>query len=336
MLTVISVKRTVKRMSYVDIRAYSVDDAEELAKFWSDMEYTIPGGTYEAGTIIDKDFVLESYKVNKVLHAKVAVKKNRIIGYYEIRQDNPHSLWVCYLYTESKEFGLAGGSKFFFTILQYIASNDCRSFNSAKTSYCPGNRTAYRLYKAFGIEESQPGQLVILLPIILKIFAFRKFAKKWVLFEDYRTYYDLYSRQIEGVIAREPEDSDFGWVEQYYWNEARVYPLKFQSNDDWIEILVDAVSLNICYIATPSWNIYLRVSKGTKIDNVSKNYELKFENLSSKDCKVRLTKEGAEQVVQPKQVVFVKDNILKHKAGNIIKIACKIKGNAFFLGTCVQ
>jgi GNAT superfamily N-acetyltransferase len=233
-------------------RPFQPGDAAAVARFWQEREFDVPGGVYRVPSI-DGNYVLASMRKHHTVWAVVAVQDDRIVGYNEVRRMDARTLHLCYLYLAPEARGTGCGPALMFEAYRYLASLPPDQCRRVVSNFSPANLVIRRLTARGGCPESAPGRLEILLPALLALPPFRRFADRHRLLSSYARYCRAFSPDATGVrrIPADPEDgNDVGGCE---WHGARVYPHRFTSGDDWIEVLVDARSLGIRSVSCPRW-----------------------------------------------------------------------------------
>jgi hypothetical protein len=239
----------------VTVRPFRECDAADLARFWAEREFDIPGGLYHGVESIDAAFVLRTMADNATLFGLVARSSGRIIAYGEVRRLNEALLSVCYVYIAPELRGRTFSLAFLFSFIRYAAALPDRPLQRVVVFFCPGSRLPRQIYLRLGLVDTGIGQLELLTPTLMTVPTFRRYATRHGLFKSHRTYLRAASACLDTTGVRCVADP--GGFDRFEWEGTQVLPQRFCIDGDWIEVLIDAESREICRVACPEWRIAL-------------------------------------------------------------------------------
>jgi hypothetical protein len=310
----------------ISLRPFRDGDAAALARFWEEREFDIPGGLREVSHI-DRDFVMQIMGP-KTLWTLLGFRADRVVASQVIRLIDQSVACICYVYVDPE---LRHGSfvpAFLLTPIQFLACLPPGSAPRTVAFYCPGNRSAPRLYERFGAVESRPGELQIVLPSILRVPSFARFAEWHGIMAGYRNLFRAISLNASGVIRR---GSRNGCTEWFDWDGIRVLPQYLRAGNDWAEAFVDAESLEICHAACPGWSVSLLPATKTAETQESSGFIFQAGNTGADAIQVRYPLQPRPVELAPGERLTVEGR-LQSQAGTTVHWPCKIAGNSLELG----
>ena len=314
----------------IQVRPFREEDADDLARFWREREFDISGGVYHDTKAIDGEYVLKTMKEENTIRGTIAIQHDRIVGYHEVRRSDPTVLSVCYLYIDPKLRGTGFAGNFSFVTIQYVVSRPSGSCRRMVASYSPGNRRARRLYNHLGVVEPQPGELEVLVPQMLTVPAFVRFAERHDLFASYDTFEKAVSFDVSGVERIEPKAEDRGCSDKFVWRGMAVFPQRFRVGEDWIEILVDAASLAVCYSACPEWRASLVAAP------VAAEIVVAAANTGLRPLPVKLPLDRERTTLEPGQSLCMEAAVrVESDEGKQVSLPCEIGDTTVTLGATV-
>ncbi len=313
----------------IHVRSFREDDAGELARFWREREFDIPGGLYDEANEVDGEYVLRTMRTEFTVRGTVAINGDEIVGYHELRRLNASDLLGCYFYITPGLRGTTFAARFLFTALQYVWTLPPATCKRFVIYVSPSNRVARSLYQWFGFLERRLGEFESVIPILLSNSYLTEFANRNKLFSSYRIYLRAFSSHIPGVRYVPPRRGSSEFIDRFKWKGLTIFPVRFRVNDEWVDILIDATTVKICYIACPDWYCSLVPT----YNNHKPKFTVSAVNTSPRTLKVQLAKNQEYSVIAPGQVLSVEE-VLRSE-GNVLW-PCQIEGHTVDLGAYIS
>ena len=312
----------------VTIRHFQECDAGDLARFWAEREFDIPGGLYHSVDSIDAAFVQRTMADNATLFGLVARRAGRIVAYGEYRRLNEALLSACYVYIapelRSRTFSLA----FLFSFIRYAASLPKHPLQHVVAFFCPGSRLPRDIYLRLGLVDTGIGQLALLLPTLMTVPTFRRYATRHGLFKSHRTYFRAVSPCPDATGVRCVADP--GGFDRFEWEGTQVLPQRFCIDGDWIEVLIDAESREVCRVACPEWRIALYPG----LDANAVGAAVAATNTGAAAITLSVQADGERHVLSPGQSATVGlPEPSKRTRASSISADCAIDGDRLVLGS---